>query len=97
LDAHRDLPKFDNPIDEWDAADEAVVTAASAPLPCARRQARSPRRRVATSSRHAPPSGQEIFDEDEETEEEEPLNYHEHPNFDEDEDTSEDAVQDDDE
>ena len=34
---------------------------------------------------------------DEETEEEEPLNYCKHPDFDEDEDTSEDAARDDDE
>ena len=97
LNAHHDLPEFDDPFAEWDAADEAAIAAAHAPLPHARRQARSPRRRATTSSSRAPPSGQEIFDEDEETEEEEPRGYHEHRDSDEDEDTSEDAAQDDDE
>jgi len=97
LDAHRELPDFYDPFAEWDAADEAAVAAAHAPLPRARRQARSPRRRATTSSSRAPPSGQEIFDEDEEPEEEEPQGYHEHRDSDEDEDTSEDAAQDDDE
>jgi len=96
LDPHRELPAFDDPFAEWDAADEATIAAADAPLPRSRRQARSPRRRASTSSRRAPPSGQEIFDEDEETEEEAPLNYREHPNSEEDEDTSEDAAQDED-
>jgi len=97
LNAHRDLPEFDDPFAEWDSADEATVAAAHAPLPRARRQARSPHRRVATSSSRAPPSGQEIFDEDEETEEEEPQGYHKHGDSDEDEDTFEDVAQDDDE
>ena len=97
LDLHRELPAFDDPFAESDAADEAAIAAAHAPLPRARRQAHSPRRRAATSSSHSPPRGQEIFDEDEETEEEEPLNYREHPDSEEDEDTSEDAAQDDDE
>ena len=66
LDSHCELPAFDDPFAEWDAADEAAA-AAHAPLPRARRQARSPRRRASTSSRRAPPSGQEIFDEEEET------------------------------
>jgi len=96
LDSHRELPDFDDPFAEWDAADEAVVAAAHAPLPRARRQARSPRRRASTSSRRAPPSGQEIFDEEEETEEDAPLDYREHPDSAEDEDTSEDVAQDED-
>ena len=96
LDSHCELPAFDDPFAEWDAADEAAVAAAHAPLPRARRQARSPRRRASTSSRRAPPSGQEIFDEEEETEEDEPIGYREHPDSDEDEDTSEDAAQDED-
>ncbi|KAG2658666.1 hypothetical protein PVAP13_1KG241810 [Panicum virgatum] len=95
LDPQRELPEFDDPFAEWAAADEAAIAAAHAPLLRARRQARSPRLRAATSSRHSPPRGQEIFDEDEETEEEEPLNYREHPDSKEDEDTSEDAAQDD--
>ena len=94
LDPHRELPDFDDPFSEWDAADEAAVAAAHAPLPRARRQARSPLRSASTSSRCAPPSGQEIFDEDEETEEEAPLNYRKHSDSEEDEDTSEDAAQD---
>ena len=76
---------------------EAAIAAAHAPLPRARRQARSPHRRTSTSSRCAPPRGQEIFDEDEETEDEAPLNYREHPYSEEDEDTFEDTDQDDDE
>ena len=95
LDSYHELPDFDDPFAEWDATDDATVAAAHAPLPRARRQARSPHRRASTFSRRAPPSGQEIFDEDEETEEDEPLGYREHPDSDEDEDTSEDAAQDD--
>ena len=97
LDTHRELPAFDDPFAEWDAADEASIAATHAPLPHARRQPRSPHRRASSSSRRAPPSGQEIFDEDEETEEEEPLNYHEQPDSQDDEETSVDAAQDDDE
>ncbi|KAG2634216.1 hypothetical protein PVAP13_2NG155200, partial [Panicum virgatum] len=97
LNAHHDLPEFDDPFAEWDAADEAAIAVAHASLPRARHQARSPRCRAATSSSRAPPSGQEIFDEDEETEEEEPINYREHANSDEDEATSEDAAHVDDE
>ena len=96
LDSHRELPAFDDPFAEWDAADEASIAATHAPLPRARRQPRSPRRRASSSSRRAPPSGQEIFDEEEETEEDEPIGYREHPDSDEDEDTSEDAAQDED-
>ena len=96
LDPHRKLPAFDDPFAEWDAADEAAIAAAHAPLPRARCQARSSRCRATTSSSHAPPSGQEIFDEDEETEEDAPLDYREHPDSAEDEDTSEDAAQDED-
>ena len=96
LDPLRELPSFDDPFAEWDAADEAAIAAAHAPLPRARRQARSPHHRASTSSRCAPPSGQEIFDEDEETEEEAPLNYSEHPDSEEDEDTSEGVAQDED-
>ena len=95
-DPYHELPEFDDPFAEWDAADEATIAAAHAPLPRAHRQARSPRRSASTSSRCAPPSGQEIFDEDEETEEEAPLNYSEHPDSEEDEDTSEDVAQDED-
>jgi len=97
LDPHHELLAFDDPFAEWDAADEAAIAAAHAPLPRARRQAHFPHRRAATSSSRAPPRGQEIFNEDEETEEEAPLNYCEHPDSEEDEDTSEDAAQDDDE
>ena len=96
LDPHRELPEFDDPFAEWDAADEAAIVAAHAPLPRARRQARSPRRHASTSSLRAPPCGQEIFDEDEETKEDAPLDYREHPDSAEDEDTSEDATQDED-
>ena len=96
LDSHRELPDFDDPFAEWDAADEAAIAAAHAPLPRARCQACSPRRRASTSSRRAPPSGQEIFDEEDVTEEDAPLDYHEHPDSAEDEDTSEDVAQDDD-
>ena len=96
LDPHRELPAFDDPFAEWDAADEAAVAAAHAPLSRARCQARSPRCHASTSSHRAPPSGQEIFDEEEETEEDAPLDYHEHPDSAEDEDTSEDVVQDED-
>ncbi|KAG2561669.1 hypothetical protein PVAP13_8KG171902 [Panicum virgatum] len=79
LDPHRELPAFDDPIADWDAADEAAIVAAHAPLPRARRQARSPCHHASTSSPHAPPRGQEIFDEEEETEEDAPVNYREHP------------------
>ena len=96
MDPHRELPDFDDLFAEWDAADEAAVAAAHAPLPRARRQARSPRRRASTSSRRAPPCGQEIFDEEKETEEDAPLDYREHPNSAEDEDTSEDVAQEED-
>ena len=96
LNAHHDLPEFDDPFAEWDAADEAAIAAAHAPLPRARRQARSPRRRASSSSRRAPPSGHEIFDEKEETEEDEPIDYREHPDSAEDEDTSEDVAHDED-
>ena len=65
-------------------------------VPRACRQTRSPHRRASTSSRRAPTRGQEIFDEDEETEEDAPLDYREHPDSAEDEDTSEDAAQDED-
>ena len=96
LDSHRELPDFDYPFAEWDATDEATVAVAHAPLPRARRQARSPRRHASTSSRRAPPSGQDIFDEEEETEEDTPLDYREHPDSAKDEDTSEDVAQDED-
>ncbi|KAG2658401.1 hypothetical protein PVAP13_1KG225005 [Panicum virgatum] len=97
LDPHHEFPEFDDPFAEWDAADEAAIAAAHAPLPHVRRQARSPHHRASTSSRRSPPRGQEIFDEDEETEEDAPLDYREHPDSDEDEDTFEDAAKDDDE
>ena len=71
LDAHRELPDFDDPFAEWDAADEAAVAAAHAPLPRARRRA--------STSRCVPPSGQKIFDKEEETEEDAPIDYREHP------------------
>jgi hypothetical protein len=91
-DPYHELPEFDDPFAEWDAADEAVVAAAHAPLPRPRQCARAP-----TRSRRSPPRGQEIFDEEEETEEEAPHNYREIPDSDEDEDTSDDGAQDDDE
>jgi hypothetical protein len=91
-DPYHELPEFDDPFTEWDAADEAAAAAAHAPLPRPHRRARAP-----TRSRRSPPRGQEIFDEEEETEEEEPHNYREIPDSDEDEDTSDDGAQDDDE
>jgi hypothetical protein len=91
-DTYHELPQFDDPFPEWDAADEAAVTAAHAPFPRPHRRTRPP-----TRSRRSPPGGQEIFDEDKETEKEEPRDYHEHPDSDEDEDTSDDGAQDDDE
>jgi hypothetical protein len=66
-DPYHELPEFDDPFAEWHTADEAAVTAAHAPLPCPRHRTRPP-----TRSCHSPPRGQEIFDEDEETKEEEP-------------------------
>jgi hypothetical protein len=89
-DPYHELPEFDDPFAEWDAADEAAIAAAHAPLPRPHRCTHAP-----TRSRHSPPRGQEIFDEEEETEEEEPHNYHEIP--DSDEDTSDEVAQDDDE
>jgi hypothetical protein len=91
-DPYHELPEFDDPFAEWDAADEATVAAAHAPLPHPHRCTHAP-----TCSRHSPPRGQEIFDEEEETEEEEPHKYREIPDSDEDEDTSDDGAQDDDE
>ncbi|RLN41538.1 putative callose synthase 6 [Panicum miliaceum] len=88
-DPYHELHDVDDPFAEWDAADEAAIAAAHAPLP-------RPRLPSATRSRRSPPHGQEIFYEEEETEEEEPINYHEHTDSDEDEDTSEDDAQDDD-
>jgi hypothetical protein len=91
-DPYHELPQFDDSFTEWDAADEAAVAAAHAPLPRPRRRARAP-----TRSRRSPPSGQEILDEEEEeTKEEEPRNYREIPDSDEDEDTSDGGAQDDD-
>jgi hypothetical protein len=86
------LLEFDDPFVEWDAADEAVVAAAHAPLPRPRRRTCAP-----THSCRSPTRGQEIFDEEDKTEEEEPHNYRVIPDLDEDEDTSDDGVQDDDE
>jgi hypothetical protein len=91
-DPYHELPEFDDPFTEWDAADKAAVAAAQAPLPRPRRCTRAP-----TRSLRSPPRGQEIFDEDEETEEEKTHNYREIPDSDEDEDTSDDGAQDDDE
>jgi hypothetical protein len=91
-DPYHELPEFDDPFVEWDAADEAAVATAHAPLPRPRRRARAP-----TRSCRSPPRGQEIFDKEEETKEEEPPNYCEIPDSDEDEDTSDDGAQDDDE
>jgi hypothetical protein len=90
-DPYHELPEFDDPFAEWDAADEAAITAAHAHLPRPCRRTRAP-----TCSHRSPPRGQEIFDE-EETEEEEPHDYRKIPNSDEDEDTSDDGTQDDDE
>ncbi|RLM75124.1 hypothetical protein C2845_PM15G04400 [Panicum miliaceum] len=89
---NHELPQFDDPFAEWDAADEAAVAAAHGPLPhpCCRT-------RALTHSHCVPPGGQEICDEDEETEEEEPRDYREIPDSDEDEDSSDDDAQDDDE
>jgi hypothetical protein len=90
-DPYHELPEFDDPFAEWDAADKAAIAAAHAPLPHPRRRTRAP-----TRSRRSPPRGQEIFDEDEETEDEEPRDYREHPDSNEDKDTSnEDALDDD--
>ncbi|PUZ56889.1 hypothetical protein GQ55_5G380600 [Panicum hallii var. hallii] len=88
---YHELPEFDDPFAEWDAADEAAIAAAHAPLPRPRRCTRAP-----PCSRRSPPRGQEIFDEEAETEEEEPQDYREHPDSDEDEDTSDEDAQDDD-
>jgi hypothetical protein len=90
-DPYHELPEFDDPFAKWDAADEATIADAHAPLPRPCQRTRAP-----TRSGRSPPHGQEIFDEDEETEEEEPRDYREHPDSDEDEDTSnEDALDDD--
>jgi hypothetical protein len=89
---YHELPEFDDTFAEWDAADEAAVASAHAPLPRPHRCTHAP-----TRSRHSPPRDQEIFYEEEETEEEEPHNYREIPDSDEDEDTSDDGAQDDDE
>ena len=70
LDAHDALPEFDNPFAEWDAAPEPAYV----PPPRQRRRQVS---RTAHAPRH-PPAGQEIFDEDEESEEEKPQGYKEH-------------------
>jgi hypothetical protein len=86
-DSYHELPEFDDPFTEWDAADEAAAAAAHAPLPRPHR-----RTHARTHSRRSPPRGQEIFDEEEETEEEEPHNYREIPDSDEDEDTSDDGT-----
>jgi hypothetical protein len=69
-DTYHELPQFDDPFPEWDAMDEAAVTATHAPLPRPCHRTRPP-----TRSCRSPPSGQEILDEDEETEEEEPRDY----------------------
>jgi hypothetical protein len=92
VDPYHELPEFDDPFAEWDAADEAAIAATHAPLPRPRQRTRAP-----TRSRCSPPRGQEIFDEEEETEEEAPPNYREIPDSDEDEDTSDEDAQDDDE
>jgi hypothetical protein len=89
--SYHELLEFDDPFAEWDAADEAAVAAARAPLPRPRRRTCAP-----THSHRSPPRGQEIFDEEEETEEEEPHNYREIPDSDEDEEISDDGAQDDD-
>jgi hypothetical protein len=91
VDTYHELLEFDDPFAEWDAADEAAIVAAHAPLPHPRR-----RTRVPTRSHPSPPRGQEIFDEEAETEKEEPQDYREIPDSDEDEDTSDDGAQDDD-
>jgi hypothetical protein len=91
-DPYHELPEFDDPFAEWDAADEAAIATAHAPLPPSRCRARAP-----TRSRRSPPRAQEIFDEEEEIEEEEPQDYFEVPDSDEDEDTSADDTQEDDE
>jgi hypothetical protein len=90
VDTYHELPQFDDPFPEWDAVDEAAVAAAHAPLPHPHRHTRPP-----TRSCGSPPRGQEIFYEDQETEEEEPRDYREHPDFEEDENTSDDGAQDD--
>jgi hypothetical protein len=93
-DPYHELPEFDDPFAEWDAADEAAIAAAHAPLPCPCQRTHAP-----TRSCRSPPRGQEIFYEEEETEEEAPPNYREIPDSDEDEDedTSDEDAQDDDE
>jgi hypothetical protein len=91
-DPYHELPEFDDPFAEWDAADNAAIAAAHAPLPHPHR-----RTHASTRSRRDPPSGQEIFDEDEEMREDAPQDYHEHQDSDEDEDTSKEDADDDDE
>ena len=86
VDAHYELPALNDPFAEWDAAD-AAPEPAFVPLPRQRcrqvsRTAHAPRR---------PSFSQEIFDEDEETKEEEPQGYKEHRDSDEDDDTSDDV------
>jgi hypothetical protein len=90
-DPYHELPEFDDPFAEWDAADEAAITVAHAPLPRPHRHTCPP-----TRSHRSPPRGQEIFDEDQENEEEEPRDYREHPDSDKDKDTSNEDAQDDD-
>jgi hypothetical protein len=91
-DPYHELPEFDDLFAEWDAADEAAIAAAHAPLPRPRQRTSAP-----TRSCLSPPRGQEIFDKEEETEKEAPPNYREIPDSDEDEDTSDEDAQDDDE
>ena len=86
LDAHDELPEFDDPFAEWDAAN-AAPEPVFVLLPLQRRRQTS---RTAHAPRR-PPTGQDIFDEDEETKEEEPQGYKEHHDSDEDEDTSDDV------
>ena len=90
LDNHRELPEFDDPFAEWDAADAAAATQEPNPFVPLPRQHHRQTSRTAHAPRR-PLAGQEIFDEDdEETEEEEPHGYKEHRDSDENEDTSDD-------
>jgi hypothetical protein len=66
VDPYHELPKFDDPFAEWDAADEAAVAAAHDPLPRPHRRTRAPTHSRRTSDVEAEPHDyHEIPDSDE--------------------------------